>query len=101
VAYVACTTGTVALYRDDDGTQRAVVVEAWDEDGAPWIAGVAGLVAAADQAGFVRLERAVAVIPPPAIPPDVMRVPPPVSRGVRTPREREPGGPGGGPKGDK
>lgn len=67
--YIPCTTGTVALYQEDVERLVAVVVEAWDDQGAACVAGQFGLVAAtALRAGFLRLEQASAVIPSPSRP---------------------------------
>ncbi|MGI5155831.1 hypothetical protein [Microbispora sp. CA-102843] len=92
---IPCVTGTVALFIQADGSQLAVLVEAWDDSGAPYIAGQAGLVVATAQPGFTRLERASSILPAPALPPTVVPVSPgPDNRGPRGPRgpkERERG----------
>lgn len=69
MAYVACTTGTVALYPlPDDGGTLALPVEAWDERGIPHIAGDTGLVEASSRPGFLRLEAAAVALPPSRVP---------------------------------
>jgi len=75
--WISCTTGTVALYDGAGGAQIAVVVEAWDDAGVPHIAGDAGLEDARSRPGFIRLERATAIMPPPALPPVVVHQPRP------------------------
>ncbi|MDF5758623.1 hypothetical protein [Spongiactinospora sp. TRM90649] len=82
MAWIPCTTGTAALYKGLDGAMVAVVVEAWDDAGVPYVAGDAGLEDARSRPGFVRLARAVAIVPPPALPPVVVHPPRP-SRPVR------------------
>ncbi|MEU8199297.1 hypothetical protein AB0C10_36485 [Microbispora amethystogenes] len=84
---IPCTTGTVALFTQADGSQLAVLVEAWDEAGAPYIAGQAGLVVATAQPGFTRLERPSSTVPPPALPPTVVPVTP--DDRPRGPKDRE------------
>lgn len=58
--YCPCTTGTVALYTmpDDDEQLLAIPVEAWDDAGAAYVAGLKGLIVADSRPGFVRLEQA-------------------------------------------
>ena len=57
---IPCLTGTRAVYETATDTEITVVsvpVEAWDDLGAPRVAGTDGLVPAATlQVGFVRLE---------------------------------------------
>lgn len=81
MVFIPCLTGAVALYRLDDETLLALVVEAWDETGAPYIAGERALVAADSRPGFVRLEPASGQIANPARP---VRQP---KRGERPPKE--------------
>ena len=52
---IPCVTGTVALIAQADGSQLAVLVEAWDEAGAPYIAGQAGHVVATAPPGYLTL----------------------------------------------
>jgi hypothetical protein len=94
MAFIPCTTGTVALYDLPGGALEAVLVEAWDETGAPYIAEQSGLINATTQPEFVRLENASAIVPPPALPPTVVQVlRGPAGRGTRPPRERDLGSP--------
>jgi len=92
--YTPCTTGTVALYRQDADTLVAVPVEAWDETGAAQVAGESGLILATARTGFVHLEQASAQLPAPGKPAkEPVRIgPPPMARRERDdesdPRER-------------
>ncbi|WP_431897925.1 hypothetical protein [Nonomuraea sp. bgisy101] len=66
MAFIPCTTGAIALYKVLDDEQRlALAVEAWDETGAPYVAGEAVLVRADSLPGFVRLEAAWVEVPRP------------------------------------
>ncbi|MEU8362320.1 hypothetical protein AB0C27_40510 [Nonomuraea sp. NPDC048882] len=87
MAFIACTTSTVALYTDpaDDELLVALPVEAWDEHGAAYIAGIKGLILADTRPGFMRLEQASARLPGPGKP-----VKEPIKVG---PPPRGPGGP--------
>lgn len=82
--FTACTTATVALYTlpDDDETIAAIPVEAWDEQGAAYVAGLKGLIVADSRPGFVRLEQATARLPRPDGPPprEPVKVGPPPSK---------------------
>lgn len=60
---IPCTTGTVALYRGDGEQLLAVPVEAWDDKGAALVAGVSGLISAAERPGFAGLELAAIAVP--------------------------------------
>lgn len=82
--FIPCLTGAVALYRLDDETLIAVVVEAWDDTGAPYIAGDRVLVPATSRLGFVRLESASGLVADPARP---VRQP---TRGERPPHGGRP-----------
>ena len=98
--FTACMTGTVVLYAvpDDDEQLLALPVEAWDEHGAAYVAGAAGLVKADSRPGFVRLEQASARLPRPGQPVgEPVRVGPPDGkpRGPRDPTD--PRGPRPGP----
>lgn len=89
-AYTPCTTGTVALYTDpaDDELLTAVPVEAWDDAGAAYVAGVKGLILADARPGFVRLEQASQPLPRPGQPVrEPVKVGPPEPRGPRGPRD--------------
>jgi len=68
--FTACVTGTVALYTvpDDDEQMLAVPVEAWDEAGAAYVAGIKGLILADTRPGFLRLEQASQPLPRPGRP---------------------------------
>ncbi|MGW6502970.1 hypothetical protein [Nonomuraea angiospora] len=59
-AFIACATGTVALYTrpDDEEQLLAIPVEAYDDAGAAYVAGIKGLIVADSRPGFVRLEQA-------------------------------------------
>lgn len=96
MALIPCTTGTLALYAQADGSILAVPVEAWDgETGAPYVAAATNLVAAEDAGpgAFLRLEMAATALPAPRQPGVPQRVgrtlpqpgPRPVPQG---PRER-------------
>lgn len=68
MALIPCTTGTLALYAQEDGSTLAVPVEAWDDTtGTPYVAAAVVLVAAEDAGpgAFLRLEMAAVVLPPP------------------------------------
>jgi hypothetical protein len=69
--FTACTTRTVALYTlpDDDEMIVALPVEAWDEQGAAYIAGIKGLILADTRPGFLRLEQSSLELPRPDGPP--------------------------------
>lgn len=60
MAYTSCTTGTVALYtvQGDDEQLLAIPVEAWDDSGVAYVAGIRALIAADTKPGFLRLEQA-------------------------------------------
>ncbi|GAA4924559.1 hypothetical protein HD597_011308 [Nonomuraea thailandensis] len=88
--YCPCTTGTVALYVDqaDDDLLVAVPVEAWDEAGAAYVAGLRGLVLADSRPGFVRLEQASARLPRPDAPVrEPVKIGAPEPRGPHGPRD--------------
>lgn len=91
MAFTPCGTGTVALYtvEDDDGTLLAIPVEAWDDAGAAYVAGVARLILADSRPGFVRLAQASQPLPRPDAPRrDPVRVgPPPRQSGPRDPTD--------------
>ncbi len=80
-----CTTGTVALFQEEEETVLALPVEAWDDTGAPYVAGPTGLVTATTRAGFLRLEAAAVALPPRRAPKSPVPVGP---RQPRGPRER-------------
>ncbi|MGP3917685.1 hypothetical protein [Nonomuraea sp. 10N515B] len=94
MALISCTTGTLALYAQEDGSILAKPVEAWDDAGAPYVAAATVLVAAQDAGPgtFQRLEMAAVVLPPPRevrVPDRVGRPPRPGPRPVpEGPRER-------------
>lgn len=90
--FTACMTATVALYTlpDDDETIVALPVEAWDEQGAAYVAGIKGLIVADSRPGFVRLEQASARLPRPDAPVrEPVKVGPPPSKpgGPRDPAD--------------
>lgn len=85
---IPCTTGAVALYQLDDDTVLAVPVEAWDGQGAAYVAGDTGLVEATTRAGFLRLEQAAVALPPSGRPPRTPERAGPRPR-PQGPRERE------------
>jgi hypothetical protein len=98
--FTACTTGTVALYtvEDDDEQLLALPVEAWDEQGIAYVAGIKGLILADSRPNFLRLEQASARLPRPGEPAkEPVRVGPPPgkNRGPRDPLD--PRGPRPGP----
>jgi len=100
MAFVPCTTSTVALYmvEGDDETLLAVPVEAWSEDGFAFVAQTMKLAAAHTLPRFVRLEQASARLPRPGQPVgEPVRVGPPDGkpRGPRDPTD--PRGPRPGP----
>lgn len=94
MALIPCTTGTLALYDQEDGSILAKPVEAWDDAGRPYVAAVTILVAAEDAGPgtFQSLEMAAVVLPPPREvrqPERVGRAPRPGPRPVpEGPRER-------------
>ncbi len=84
--FAPCTTGTVALFQQDDSEGvLALPVEAWDETGAPYVAGPNGLVAATSRPAFLRLEAAAVALPARRAPKSPVPVGP---RQPRGPRER-------------
>lgn len=90
---IPCTTGTLALYRQEDGSTLAVPVEAWGADEA-FTAFVAAessahLVAAHSRLGFLGLEQAAIVVPPAR----EVRQPDRVGRAPRPGRRPGPDGP--------
>ncbi|MET8864672.1 hypothetical protein ABZW11_17180 [Nonomuraea sp. NPDC004580] len=89
--FTGCTTSTVALYMaGDDETVVAVPVEAWDEQGSAYVAGVKGLILADTRPGFLRLEQASAPLPAPGRPvkePVKVGPPPEKPRGPRDPAD--------------
>lgn len=85
--FIPCTTGTVALYQQADEGILAMPVEAWDDAGAPYIAGATALVAASSRSGFLRLEPAAVALPPARAPKTPVQVGPrekPRGRGERS-----------------
>lgn len=101
MAFTACTTGTVALYTlpADDETIVAIPVEAWDEKGDAYVAGVKGLIVADSRPGFLRLEQASQQLPHPGkAPREPVKVGPPERpKGPRDPLD--PRGPHQPPRG--
>jgi hypothetical protein len=98
--FTACTTGTLALYEQPDGSTLALPVEAWgaadDLLGVPYVAGTDRLERADSRPGFQRLEVAALVLPPAVETRKPVKVGPadrpqpgrrPVVRGPRDPRE--------------
>jgi hypothetical protein len=69
MALIPCSSATLALFTKDGDTEalRAVPVEAWSEDGTPYIAGATGLVAATVESGLVRLHPAETTLRVPGI----------------------------------
>lgn len=89
MAFIACTTGTLAVFGRQDGAELAIPVEAWDEAGEAYVAGSHRLVAASSEDGFLRLEQAVFVVPDRSEP----RPPVRVGRAPRPGRRPAPEGP--------
>ncbi|MGI5286644.1 hypothetical protein ACQEVF_25350 [Nonomuraea polychroma] len=95
MAMIPCTTGTLALYAQEDGSILAKPVEAWSGE-EPFTAFVAApssahLVAAHSLPGYLRLEMAAMVLPPPREVRQPERVAPRPGRrpAQEGPRERE------------
>lgn len=90
MAFTSCTTGAVALYavEGDDEQLLAIPVEAWDEQGTAYVAGIKGLIATDSRPGFLRLEQASQPLARPgrAVREPVRVGPPPAPR----PRPRDP-----------
>lgn len=90
MAFTSCTTSTVALYTlpDDDETIVALPVEAWDEQGAAYVAGLKGLILADTRPGFIRLEQASVRLPGPGKPvKEPIKIGPPPSHVPGGPRD--------------
>lgn len=88
--FTGCTTSAVALYtvEEDDELLIALPVEAWDESGAAYVAGLKGLILADSRPGFLRLEQASAKLPRPGeVPREPVKVGPPEPRGPGGPRD--------------
>ncbi|MEU6781496.1 hypothetical protein ABZ912_20010 [Nonomuraea angiospora] len=88
--FTACTTGTVALYtvEGDDEQLLAIPIEAWDDTGAAYVAGIKALILADSRPGFLRLEQASQPLARPGrAVKEPVRVGPPPSPG---PRPRDP-----------